>query len=227
MGGGAYPRPGELSLAHRGVLFLDELAEFRRDVLDHLRQPLETGMVHLARARFSQFFPCQLLLVAATNPCPCGWWGDQVRPCRCGERLRRQYWSRLSGPLLDRLDLQVLLRPLSPAELSDEGNHPLQQSSMEVAGRVLLAKERMIAQNPKGFNNAEAPLENMKGRLRLQGPAKNLWVVTLERLYLSARSAGKVLRVARTIADLENSEKIEAVHLAEALSYRPLDRKQA
>ncbi len=227
VGGGAYPRPGELSLAHRGVLFLDELAEFRRDVLDHLRQPLETGMVHLARARFSQFFPCQLLLVAATNPCPCGWWGDQVRTCRCGERLRRQYWSRLSGPLLDRLDLQVLLRPLSPAELSDEGNHPLQQSSMEVAGRVLLAKERMIAQNPKGFNNAEAPLETMKGRLRLQGPAKNLWVVTLERLYLSARSAGKVLRVARTIADLENSEKIEAVHLAEALSYRPLDRKQA
>jgi magnesium chelatase family protein len=225
VGGGAYPRPGELSLAHRGVLFLDELAEFRRDVLDQLRQPLESGVVHLARARFSQFFPCRLLLVAATNPCPCGWWGDQLRTCRCGERLRRQYWSRLSGPLLDRLDLQVLLGPLNSAELIEGGNNPMQQASAQVAQRVQLARSRMAADNPKGLSNAEAPFETMGGRLRLKGSAKNLWSGTLNRLCLSARSAGKVLRVARTIADLEGAEKIEAIHLAEALTYRPLDRQ--
>jgi len=227
VGGGLIPRPGELSLAHHGVLFLDELAEFRREVLDHLRQPLETGVLHLARSRQTVSFPCRLLLVGATNPCPCGWWGDPRRPCRCGERLRQQYWSRLSGPLLDRLDLQVMLPALAPGELESLAQHPLEQSSAGVALRVKQARKRMVERNPGGLSNGQVEMEVLRRHCQLAPKARLLWRKSVDGLALSARSAARVLRVARTIADLEDSERLEAIHLAEALTYRCLDRDQS
>jgi magnesium chelatase family protein len=230
VGGGSGPRPGELSLAHHGILFLDELAEFRREVLDQLRQPLESGQICLARARQSLWFPCRLLLAAATNPCPCGWWGDPLRPCRCGERLRRQYWSRLSGPLLDRLDLQVILTALPPAALEQvalprQASDPLRETSLAVAKRVASARARMLRRNPGGLANAEVPFEQLRPHLRLSKAARRFWTRSLEQpLRLTARSVSRVLRVARTAADLEGSEPLDAHHLAEALTYRSLDR---
>ena len=244
IGGGAVPRPGELSLAHHGVLFLDELGEFSRPLLDQLRQPLEEGRVWISRARQQCSFPCRITLVAATNPCPCGWDGDPERSCRCGEGQRRRYWGRLSGPLLDRLDLQVVMRRPAAAELAGvyrdrarraaavasgpAGSGPVAmaaapESSATVAARVQCARQRMSRRNPGACVNAQLSAEQLPAVLCLAPAALDLWEATLSRRGLSARAAQRLLRVALTIADLAGHDRVEAAAIAEALSYRSFD----
>jgi len=232
IGGGAIPRPGELVLAHRGVLFLDELAEFRREVLDQLRQPLEEGEVWISRARHRSRFPCRITLVAATNPCPCGWYGEPEASCSCGEGLRRRYWSRLSGPLLDRIDLQVAMRRLSGAELSAPFQRcgPLAPSAAPVettaavAARVKAARRTMAARNPDGLANAELPAKQLKRLLNIEAKALQLWEAAIGQRRLTARSAERLLRVAQTISDLDGGREIGMDAIGEALSYRSFDQ---
>jgi magnesium chelatase family protein len=226
VGGGSVPRPGELALAHHGVLFLDELAEFRRDVLNQLRQPLELGELWLSRARQRLRYPCAVALVAATNPCPCGWFGDPERPCSCGTGLRQRYWSRLSGPLLDRLDLQVVLRRLESQELAPRRGRrePPPDSSHTVARRVLMARQRMQQRNPGGVTNGQLQGEALLQQAGLGEPALALWQGAVRQRRLSARAAERVLRVARSIADLEGAAAVEPRAIAEALTYRSFDQ---
>jgi magnesium chelatase family protein len=242
LGGGSVPRPGELSLAHRGVLFLDELAEFRREVLESLRQPLEEGEVWISRARQRCRFPSQVTLVAATNPCPCGWFGDPERPCVCGEGQRRRYWGHLSGPLLDRLDLQVVVRRPAPADLAHL-THPAPrpwagatpggaegaagmdrpEGSEAVARRVRQARRRMARRNPGGAANAALAADALTAVLEIEAEGRRLWEGALQSRHLSARSALRMLRVARTIADLDGSDRVGAAAIAEAFTYRSFD----
>ncbi len=230
VGGGAVPRPGELSLAHLGVLFLDELGEFRRSVLDQLRQPLEDGELWVTRSRQRSCFPCQIILVAATNPCPCGWFGEPVRECRCSEAERRRYWSRLSGPLLDRMDLQVVMRHTDAQDLASAygADHPRGEEAPEcsrvVAARVRRARRRMCQRNPQGCCNGRLPAEALRPILQLEGNARSLWETTLERRKLTLRGGLKVLRTARTIADLAGEQEVGMAAIAEAFSYRTFDQ---
>jgi magnesium chelatase family protein len=230
IGGGAVPRPGELSLAHHGVLFLDELAEFRREVLDQLRQPLEEGELWISRARQRCRFPSRVLLVAATNPCPCGWYGDPSQSCRCGEAQRRRHWGRLSGPLLDRIDLQVVMRRPEARELGGayRGGHeaalPAGESSAVVARRVAAARRRMGARNPQGAANGQLDGPSLAAVVDPAPEALALWERAISQRRLSARAAERVLRVARTIADLAGEEPVTCPAIAEALSYRSFDR---
>ena len=235
IGGGSLPMPGELSLAHHGVLFLDELAEFRRDILDLLRQPLEEGEVRISRARMRCRFPCQITLVAATNPCPCGRYGEDDGGCECGEGVRRRYWGRLSGPLLDRLDLQVVMRRPSSRALAapfakapprgpgGRGESGASESSAMVAARVARARARMAVRNPGGVCNGALAGEQLAGAVQLSEEGRQLWERAVERRRLSARAGLRLLRVARTIADLEGGEEIAAAAIGEALSYRSFD----
>jgi len=228
IGGGAIPRPGELSLAHHGVLFLDELAEFRRSVLDQLRQPLEEGAVWIHRSRRRTLFPCQITLVAACNPCPCGWHGDPHRPCQCGEGSRRRYWAKLSGPLLDRLDLQVVMRRPSSHELGasfrpmDPATKP--ETTAVVAKRVAQARQRMVGRNPKGCSNGELGSACLRKRLSLTAEALDLWEQALQQRQLSARAGDRLLRVAQTISDLDGTDTIGPSAIAEALTFRSFDQ---
>ncbi len=230
MGGGPVPRPGELALAHQGVLFLDELAEFRRAVLDQLRQPLEEGSVWISRARHRSRFPCRTTLVAATNPCPCGWFGAPEATCRCGEGLRRRYWGRLSGPLLDRIDLQVVMRRVTGPELgalyrggsaAGEGSP---ETSAQVAVRVNHARRRMARRNPGGCTNAALAAQTLRQVLQLEASALQLWEGAVNQRQLSARGAERLLRVALTIADLDGRHRVGPESIAEALSYRSFDQ---
>lgn len=218
LGGGHPFRAGEVCLAHRGVLFLDELPEFRRDALEGLRQPLEDGEVVIGRARERQCFPTRLLLLAAMNPCPCGWWGDERRACRCTPGSRRAYRGRVSGPLLDRIDLHVPFRSLAFAELVDGR---LAESSASVRRRVESARKCQ-----RGRGRPNATLEPGRGAAwaRLCGGGRALLEAAHARLGLSARAHVRVLRVARTIADLEGRERIAPTDIAEAVQYRALDR---
>ncbi|MFM8524241.1 MAG: YifB family Mg chelatase-like AAA ATPase [Cyanobacteriota bacterium] len=242
VGGGAFPRPGELSLAHHGVLFLDEMAEFRRDVLDQLRQPLEEGEIRIHRARQQNHFPCQVALVAASNPCPCGWHGDPERACQCGERRRRQYWNHLTGPLLDRIDLQVMVRRLDPDILAADYLEPARrddgpastdrssgpsttnESSLVVAERVQQARWRMKQRNPEGVSNAQLAPRAISALLPIDTEAVQLWQGAMRCRHLSARSGERLWRVALTICDLNASDRITAAAVAEALSFRCLDQ---
>jgi magnesium chelatase family protein len=215
-----------------GVLFLDELGEFRRSVLDQLRQPLEDGELWITRSRQRARFPCQILLVAATNPCPCGWYGEPGRECRCTEAERRRYWARLSGPLLDRIDLQVVMRHpqardlasafAGRASLCPEGKAV--ESSRVVASRVRAARGRMRQRNPQGCCNGRLPAEALRPLLQLEDSAQKLWESTLERRQLTLRGGLKVLRLARTIADLAGQAQVERAAIAEAFSYRTFDQ---
>jgi magnesium chelatase family protein len=215
VGGGSVPRPGELSLAHGGVLFLDELPEFSRRVLETLRQPLERGVVHIARAARSTVFPADVMLVGAMNPCPCGYAGSDQRACRCSPGSIERYQRRLSGPLRDRFDLRLHLPALPWADL---GNAAAGEPTTAVRARVMAARTRQAAR--QGLLNARLDGERLRRACRLGPDAEGLLRDGASRLALSARAVARVLRVARTIADLAGSEGIEAPHLAEALQFR-------
>jgi len=228
LGSGAIPKPGELVLAHRGVLFLDELAEFKRDVLNQLRQPLEQGDLWLSRARQRVRFPCSISLIAATNPCPCGWAGDSERPCQCTVSQRMRYWSKLSGPLLDRIDLQVVMQRLPAAQLGrsyrpEEAGDTAAESSQQVARRVLRARRLMRQRNPGGLSNQQLSAPQLRRHGAIAPEALELWEQAVDRRRLSARPGHRLLRVARTIADLAAQREVDAGAIAEALTYRSFD----
>ena len=224
VGGGPLPRPGEVSLAHAGVLFLDELAEFRRDTLESLRQPLEDGCVTVSRARARLQFPARFTLLAAMNPCPCGHLGDPRHPCRCPLPAVERYRARISGPLLDRIDLHIEVPALRLAELRAQAG----ETSEEVAERVAAARERQRRRFPAEHPapvNAQLDAAGAHRFCRLDDAGRALVEAAFERLGLSARALTRVLKVGRTIADLAGCEAIVPAHLAEAIQYRGLDRR--
>ena len=217
-GGTGTPRPGEVSLSHHGVLFLDELPEFARNVLELLRQPLEDGAVTLARSNMTLAFPARFLLLAAMNPCPCGFYGDTTRECRCTGGIIARYLGKLSGPLLDRIDLHIEVPAVPYQELrgKDEG-----QTSAEMRQRVCSAR---TLQQQRGFCNALIPAAQLRKLCALDEAGERTLEMAVRRMGLSARAHDRILKVARTVADLDNSEQVSAKHLAEAVQYRSLDR---
>ena len=219
VGGGGTPRPGEVSLAHLGVLFLDEFPEFRLSALEGLRQPLEDGEVTISRRLVSVTYPARLMLVAAMNPCPCGYLGDRGRECTCPAHRVRQYASRLSGPLLDRIDLRVAVPRVPPRDRRD---HALTEGSAVVRGRVVSARARQLERlaGTGVFANAHMSSRHLRRLCTLEPGATALLDRAYERLRLSARACDRVLKVAQTIADLEASPVITADHIGESLSYR-------
>lgn len=225
VGGGSYPRPGEISLAHRGILFLDELTEFKRDVLEFLRQPLEDGFVSIARTRQSVSFPAQFTLVASTNPCPCGYFGDTIQACSCTAPTRERYWARLSGPLMDRIDLQVAVNRLKPEEITQQ---PTGEASETVRDRVQQARDRAYQRfrHESLRCNAEMQSRHLRQWCQLDDSTRTLLETAIRRLGLSVRATDRILKVARTIADLAAVESIRSAHVAEAVQYRTIDRMQ-
>lgn len=225
VGGGSIPRPGEVSLAHNGVLFLDEITEFRRDVLEVLRQPLESGQVVLTRAAASLTFPARFQLVAAANPCPCGFLGDARRECRCSPREVDRYRARLSGPLWDRIDLQLEVPAVPYRDLASSAPR---ESSAVVARRVIAAREVQLARFGGGRRrtNADMTPADLRRHCALDREGARLLETAMDKLALSARGVNRVLKVARTIADLDGSQVLLPRHLAEAIAYRTLDRRR-
>ena len=224
VGGGSFPRPGEISLAHRGVLFLDELTEFKRSVLEYLRQPLEEGNVVISRTRQSVVFPSQFTLLASTNPCPCGYFGDPIQGCSCSPRQREQYWAKLSGPLMDRIDLQVSVNRLKPEEMTRQD---MGEESKVVRERVIQARDRALARfqgDRKVRCNAQMGSAHLRRFCQLDDTCRNILEGAIRKLGLSARAMDRVLKVSRTIADLAGEENLQPPHVAEAIQYRTLDR---
>ena len=224
IGGGRIPRPGEISLAQHGVLFLDEVTEFSRDVLESLRQPLEDGVVTVSRTHSSSTYPCSFMLVAACNPCPCGFYGDETRNCNCSPLQITRYLNRISGPLMDRIDLQVEV-PRVKYEALTENTLPEDSQAM----RSRIEKARSI-QNERYHShgiqvNTQLRPRDIKKYCRLSDDAQHLLRTAFRSLGLSARGYDRILKVARTIADLDGSERIGAAHVAEAIQYRSLERK--
>ena len=230
LGGGLHPKPGELSLAHAGVLFLDELAEFPRAVLDQLRQPLDEGVVRLSRAHWKAQFPCAITLVAATNPCPCGWHGDRDHGCRCTVRQRQRYWQRLSGPLLDRIDLQLRVERPSASEmrlrLTRAGAKGDDQPPFTSRSAIQAAQQTMLRRNPDGCCNRDLSADDLLAVGAIQETGLNLWEQLVKRRSFSTRSGLQMLRVARTIADLRDSREVSPEDVAEASCYRCSDLQQ-
>ncbi len=224
VGGGHMPKPGEVSLAHNGVLFLDEFPEFRRNLLDLLRQPLEDGRVTIARAAIALTYPARFMLVGAMNPCPCGYSDDPVRPCVCPPRAVMKYRSRISGPILDRIDLHIEVPSVKYEQLRTEGES---EKSAAVRERVLLARQIQLKRLPgEGvYSNSQMKPKHLKKFCRLDDAAQSILDRAVRQLGLSARAYHRILKVARTIADLEAAENILSVHLLEAIQYRSLDRR--
>ena len=242
LGGGRNPKPGELSLAHGGVLFLDELAEFPRGLLDQLRQPLEDGVLRLSRAEQKCSFPSRVTLIAATNPCPCGWHGDQERTCRCTESQRARYWQRISGPLIDRIDLQLRMDRLSSKHLRRSMDHakainidepntckpaitPRSPAGELINQRsILTARARMRGRNPEGKLNGKLTADEL-GRLgQFAESALTLWEEVINCRHLSARGGLRILRVARSIADLQDQSEVSSAEIAEATGFSNLEK---
>jgi magnesium chelatase family protein len=225
IGGGAIPRPGEVSLAHHGVLFLDELPEFDRNVLEVLRQPLEDQQVTISRAAMTLTFPASFMLAAAMNPCPCGFWNDPTRECRCTPLQIQRYVGRISGPLLDRIDIHIDVPAVRFKELT--GNVPPEaESSADMRGRVIRARERQRERlKDEGiFANAAMTPRLIRRFCVIDAESERMLEQAMSRLGLSARAYDRILKVSRTIADLEGSDSVRALHVAEAVGYRSLDR---
>jgi len=224
IGGGTIPKPGEVSFAHNGVLFLDEAAEFNRSVLDSLRQPLEQGSVTVTRVSGSLRYPARFMFVAAMNPCPCGYYGDRSKNCVCSPAQIRRYRGRLSGPLMDRLDLHLDVPAVPPRELRED--RPSGESSALIRTRVMAARARQTQRFKRDgiHTNSQLSPRLLKKYCPLDSVGRDLLEQALTRLGLSARAYGRIVRVARTIADLAGCDMIAATHLAEAIQYRGLDR---
>lgn len=226
VGGGGFPQPGEISLAHNGVLFLDELPEFKRTVLEVLRQPLEERRISISRAKFSVDYPASFMLVASMNPCPCGYYNHPEKDCVCSSGVVQKYLSKISGPLLDRIDLHVEVTPVSFNELSRVDYKG--ESSNEIRERVIKARnvqEKRFEKNKGIYANAQMTSKQLREICVIDHAGQDLLKVAMERLGLSARAYDRILKVARTIADLDNAPKIETNHLAEAIQFRSLDRE--
>jgi len=219
VGGSSIPRPGEVSLSHHGVLFLDEVAEFRRETLEVLRQPMEDGRVTISRAARTITYPSRFTLAAALNPCPCGYFNDKRRECLCTPAQITRYLSKISGPLLDRIDLQVEVGALTTDEISS-----LKQGESSESIRARVESARAIQRERLNACNAEMTPRHMRRFCELDAPSKRLLISAIDRLGLSARAHDRILKVARTIADLAGMERIESAHVAEAVQYRALDR---
>jgi magnesium chelatase family protein len=225
VGGGGNPQPGEISLAHHGVLFLDELPEFKRTVLEVMRQPLEERRVTISRAKVSIDYPANFMLIAAMNPCPCGYFNHPEKDCVCAPGVVQKYLSKISGPLLDRIDLHVEVTPVSFNQLSQHKDGELSKNIRE---RVMNARETQInrfKEHKHIFTNAMMGTSEVRAVCQINKVGENLLKKAMERLGLSARAYDRILKVSRTIADLSNSENIKAEHLAEAIQYRSLDRE--
>jgi magnesium chelatase family protein len=224
IGGGSYPRPGEVSLANGGVLFLDELPEFRKNVLEVLRQPLEDGAVTISRAAQSLAYPARFMLAAAMNPCPCGYWGDPGRTCTCGTLGVERYIARLSGPLLDRIDIHIEVPAVPYKDLSTDRSG---ESSATIRARVNRARQVQLerfARRPGIYANAHMAPRDLRTFCRVNDGADGLLKAAITRLRLSARAYHRILKIARTIADLAGVAEIAAAHVSEAVQYRSLDR---
>ncbi|MDX1812077.1 MAG: YifB family Mg chelatase-like AAA ATPase, partial [Gammaproteobacteria bacterium] len=222
VGGGSTPGPGEISLAHNGVLFLDELPEFSRQVLEVLREPLESGSISISRARGKIDFPAKFQLIAAMNPCPCGYLGDASGRCRCTEDQVQRYQNKISGPLLDRLDMHLNVPHIDIREQFSESKQQTEKSA-EVAKRVKQARQTQYQRT--GKHNAALSGSELRSQCALDEATRNLLFNSIEKLQLSSRAHDRILKVARTIADLAGTENIAMNHIAEAIGYRQLDRK--
>ena len=224
-GGGAFPQPGEISLAHNGVLFLDELPEFSRNVLEVLRQPLEDRKISISRVKFNVEYPASFMLVASMNPCPCGYYNHPTKACVCSPGQVQKYLNRISGPLLDRIDLQIEVTPVPFEKMSEIKPG---ESSAVIRERVIRARQiqqQRYADVPGVYCNAQMTSKLLSLYARPDEAGLTLLKGAMTRLNLSARAYDRILKVARTIADLEGSEYIQSVHLAEAIGYRNLDRE--
>jgi magnesium chelatase family protein len=224
IGGGAVPRPGEVSLGHNGVVFLDELPEFQRNVLEVLRQPLEDGMVTIARAAVSVTFPSRFMLAGAMNPCPCGYFGDPTRECHCTAPMIQRYVSKISGPLLDRIDIHIEVPAVKYKELRSPSSS---EDSSAVRERVIAARAKQADRfkgEKKTYCNAQMASKLIRKCCAISQEGEKLLENAVTRLGLSARAHDRILKVARTIADLEASLDIQPKHLSEAIQYRTLDR---
>jgi magnesium chelatase family protein len=225
VGGGMNAQPGEISLAHNGVLFLDELPEFKRTVLEVMRQPLEDRVVAISRARFSVEYPASFMLMASMNPCPCGYYNHPEKDCVCAPGVVQKYLNKISGPLLDRIDLHVEVTPVPFSELSKEKKS---ETSFDIRQRVIIARKIQTEryQASEGiYSNSQMRTKDLKTYCNLSEAGNSLLKTAMERLGLSARAYDRILKVARTIADLEASQNIETNHIAEAIQYRSLDRE--
>ena len=226
VGGGSNPHPGEISLAHNGVLFLDELPEFKRSVLEVMRQPMEERLVTISRAKISVDYPASFMLIASMNPCPCGFYNHPDKDCVCGPGIVQRYLNKISGPLMDRIDLHVEVTPVSYDELSSY--EKAKESSAEIAERVVKARaiqDDRFKDMKNIYSNAQMPSRMVREVCTLNQAGLNLLKKAMERLQLSARAYDRILKVARTGADLAGSEDIKIEHLAEAIQYRSLDRE--
>ena len=224
-GGGSYPRPGEISLSHNGVLFLDELPEFNKNVLENMRQPLEDGVVTISRAAMTLTYPAKFMLAAAMNPCPCGYYTDPNHECSCNPQQIQRYMSKISGPLLDRIDIHVEVPALTYDELAQKkqgDSSATMRDIVEVARGVQI--KRFASENGI-HSNAYMEPHHLRKHCKLSDSSTKLLKTAIEKLSLSARAYDRILKVSRTIADLEESENIESKHIAEAIQYRSLDRK--
>ena len=225
-GGGSNPKPGEISLAHNGVLFLDELPEFKRSALEVMRQPIEERKVTISRSKFSVDYPANFMLVASMNPCPCGYHNHPEKECVCNPGNISRYLSKISGPLLDRIDLQI---EVYPVPISDLSSKPSGESSKSILQRVIKARQKQqerFRNKCKPFLNSHMSPSDMSIHCELEASGKSTLDVAMSRLKLSARAYDRILKVARTIADLDNSDNIKNIHLAEAIQYRSLDREK-
>ncbi|NPA36484.1 MAG: YifB family Mg chelatase-like AAA ATPase [Chlorobi bacterium] len=224
VGGGSFPQPGEISLAHNGVLFLDELPEFKRSVLEVMRQPLEDRKITISRARFTIDYPASFVLVASMNPCPCGYFNHPTKACVCSPGTVQKYLNRISGPLLDRIDLHIEVIPVPFNKLSEA---PPGESSKEIRKRVIKARQIQTERfrNNKGiFCNAQMTSKHLNKYVRLDEGSRGILKTAMDKLDLSARAYDRILKVSRTIADLEGTENVQSHHVAEAIQYRSLDK---